>query len=139
MPKFSEKSKQRLETCDEKIQMLFKEVIKHRDCTVLCGHRSAEEQFELYKQGRAEINGVWQIVDKKKVVTNVDGSKKVSMHNYIPSKAVDVAPYPIDWKDLDKWKDFVGFVKGVASQLGVRIINGGDWKMKDYPHWQLEE
>ena len=43
MPKFSKKSKSKLETCDSKLQDLFNEVIMHFDCSILCGHRGEEE------------------------------------------------------------------------------------------------
>ena len=48
-------------------------------------------------------------------------------HNALPSKAVDVAPYPIDWEDREGFILFAGYVLGVASQLGLNIRWGGDW------------
>ena len=44
MPKFGNRSKQRLETCHEDLQEIFNEVIKYFDCSVLCGHRGEEDQ-----------------------------------------------------------------------------------------------
>ena len=35
MYKFGKSSKKRLETCDEKLQKVFNEVIKHVDCSIL--------------------------------------------------------------------------------------------------------
>jgi len=109
MPKFSKKSKERLSTCDERLQTLFKEVVKHFDCTIVCGHRGEEAQNKAYKDGNS----------KKKYPHG--------KHNKLPSTAVDVAPYPIDWDDRERFQFFSGFVLGTAKQLGINIRYGGDW------------
>lgn len=70
MPSFSKRSRDNLETADVRLQKLFNEVIKEFDCTVISGHRSPEEQFELFKKGRQEIDGVWKKVGA--TVTNLD-------------------------------------------------------------------
>jgi len=133
MAKFSKKSLERLKTADDDLILLFSYIIKYFDCSVLYGTRLPEEQFELFKKGREEINGVWMIKDKRKVVTYKDGYIKRSKHNYIPSQAVDVAPYPIDFEDEDRIRYFAGFVMGMAKllkEMGLissDIIWGGDW------------
>lgn len=139
MFKFSKRSKDNLVTADEKLQLLFNEVIKEIDCTIICGHRTPEEQFELFKKGRERLDGWWTVIDKSKVVTNVDGTTKKSRHNYYPSKAVDVVPYPLDWNDIDSFKILASVVKRKAIDLGIDVEWGGDWKsFKDYPHWQIK-
>ena len=139
MYKFSKRSKGNLATADEKLQLLFNEVIKEFDCTVIYGHRTPEDQFELFKKGRERIDGWWQVVDKSKVVTNLDGYTKNSKHNYYPSKAVDVVPYPLDWNDIERFKLLASVVKRKAMELGIDVEWGGDWKsFKDYPHWQIK-
>ena len=133
MPKFSKTSDRNLSTADLDLQTLFGYVIKYFDCSVLYGTRTPTEQFELFKKGRKEVNGVWMIEDKKKVVTYKDGTIKKSKHNYIPSQAVDVSSYPIDWDDEDRMRYFAGFVMGIAKMLkevGLiksDIVWGGDW------------
>jgi hypothetical protein len=61
--------------------------------------------------------------------------------------AVDVAPYPVDWNDKERFYYFAGFVKGVASSLGISIRWGGDWNSDnnlknqtffDLPHFELK-
>ena len=139
MYKFSKRSKNNLASADEKLQQLFNEVIKEFDCTIIQGHRTPEEQFELFKKGRERVDGWWTIIDKSKVVTNLDGKTKQSKHNYYPSKAVDVVPYPLDWKDIDSFKLLASVVKRKAIELGIDVEWGGDWKsFKDYPHWQIK-
>ena len=62
-----------------------------------------------------------------------------SKHNMKPSLAVDVAPYPIDFKDILRFVMFSDLVKMVAKQLGIDVVWGGDWRsFKDYVHWELK-
>lgn len=51
-------------------------------------HRSPDDQFKLFKQGRVFRNGSWIKVGP--VVTHLDGFVKASRHNYIPV-AISVA------------------------------------------------
>ena len=137
MYKFSKRSRDNLSTASENLQRLFNEVIKEIDCTVICGHRSPEEQFELYKKGRVNKDFKWIVVDKSKVVTNIDGRAKKSNHNYLPSRAVDVVPYPLDWNDISAFKKLGEVVKRKAKELDIKISWGGDWQtLKDYPHYE---
>ena len=48
MPEFGTKSRERLETCDPKIQLVLEEAIKHYDFSVLEGHRTEEKQQEYF-------------------------------------------------------------------------------------------
>ena len=120
MPSFSQKSINRIETCDPKLQVLFLEVVKHYDCSILEGYRNKADQNRYFAEGKSQLQ------------------YPRSKHNQLPSEGIDVAPYPIKWNDRDGWYQFAGFVKGVASQLGVKVQWGGDWKtFKDFPHWEL--
>jgi peptidoglycan L-alanyl-D-glutamate endopeptidase CwlK len=128
MPEFSKRSIDRLSTCDLRLQLIFTEVIKHIDCTILCGHRSEQEQTEAYNSKKSKV----QFPNSK--------------HNNYPSYAVDVAPYPIDWNDKDRFFHLAAAVFDVAKQLGVKIRWGGDWDMdgdttdqtfNDLPHFEL--
>jgi len=129
MPKFGRKSRERLSTCESNLQKVFNEVIKHVDCSVLEGHREEDRQNRLYKEGKTKVkypNG---------------------RHNRQPSSAVDVTPYPVDWKDRERQTLFAGFVIGVASQMGINLRWGGDWdqdfqvvdnRFDDFPHFELK-
>lgn len=121
MPTFSDRSMKRLQTCDQRLQILMAEVIKERDCTILCGYRSPEEQEQAFHDGRSKAHY---------------GQSK---HNTYPSSAVDVMPYPIDWNDIDRLKDFANFVLGKASELNIPVRWGGNFKnFFDGPHFELE-
>ncbi len=120
MPAFGQQSNERLSTCDNRLQRLFNEVIKYRDCTVLQGHRGRVEQEEAFSKGKSKAHY---------------GQSK---HNYVPACAVDVMPYPINWDDLKGLHEFAGFVLGVASQLGIDLKWGGHFQgFFDGPHFEL--
>ena len=130
MPRFGKRSKQRLSTCDERLQEVFNEVIKYVDCSVLEGHRGKERQNQLYKEGKTKV------------------TYPKGRHNASPSLAVDVAPYPIDWNDRERFTLFAGFVIGMANRMGYTLRWGGDWNMNfevndnkfdDFPHFEMKE
>ena len=127
MPKFSAKSESRLLTCVPDLQRLFRVVVIHYDCSILCGHRAEDEQNEAFESNNSHV--MWPD----------------SLHNQFPSKAVDVAPYPIDWDDLDRFYHFGGFVRGIATMMQIPIRGGHDWdsdtilddqKFMDLPHFE---
>jgi len=109
MPHYSNRSRSRLETAHQLLQDLFHEVIKYADCTILEGRRDKARQNMLYRQGKSKV----QFPD--------------SRHNPLPSLAVDVAPYPIDWEDLPRFYYFGGTVRGIAFTLDIPLRWGGDW------------
>lgn len=128
MPKFGRTSRNNLSTCHPDLQRLFNEIIKYYDCSVLCGHRSKEEQDKAFHEGRSKVQ--WPN----------------SKHNGMPSKAADVAPYPIDWNDTKRFYMFVGIVRGFAANMGINIRCGADWdgdmevkdqNFHDLPHFEL--
>jgi peptidoglycan LD-endopeptidase CwlK len=128
MPKFSTISTTRLSTCHPDLQRLFNEVVRHYDCTILCGTRGKEEQDKAFREGNSKLKF------------------PKSKHNSTPSKAVDVAPYPLDWNDTKRFIHFAGFVEGVADCLNIGVRWGGDWdsdklmsdeKFVDLPHFEL--
>lgn len=129
MPKFSQKSLDRLEQADDRLQLICFEAIKLIDFSVLYSYRTPEEQRRLYAKGRTQPG---------RKVTNMDGTTKRSYHNYLPSYAVDLAPYPVDWADINRFKELAKVIKGVAAKLQIPVEWGGDWKsLKDYPHFQI--
>ena len=132
MPRFGRKSKERLATCDERLQEVFNEVIQFVDCSVLEGHRSQERQDKLYDEGKTKVK------------------YPRGRHNSSPSRAVDVTPYPVDWEDYERFTLFAGFFLGIAKIMypDTKIIWGNDWdgdfdtkdtNFRDYPHFEIRE
>ena len=124
MPKFNSKSSDRLDTCDPRLQSIFTEIVKHYDCTILCGYRDKATQDSYYNA----------IPQKSKV------KWPKSKHNHSPSKAVDVAPWPIpkdwgkEWKDRVKFYELAALVFYEAHKQGIKIRWGGDWD-SDRDYW----
>lgn len=109
MPKFSATSKLKLNTCSPLLRTLFNTVIETYDCQILEGHRGQAAQDKAFAEGKSKLK--WP----------------QGKHNSLPSKAVDVAPYPVDWKDSKRFYHFAGYVQGVAKELGIKVRWGGDW------------
>jgi|TARA_R110002167_G_scaffold112850_1_gene285540 peptidoglycan L-alanyl-D-glutamate endopeptidase CwlK len=109
MPKFGKRSKERLKGVDARLINVCNELIKIMDCTIIEGVRSDEKQNEYFKNGKSKKDG---IVNK-------------GMHQL--GKAIDLAPYPIDWNDRDRFHYMGGMVRGIAKQLNLKVRWGGDW------------
>jgi peptidoglycan L-alanyl-D-glutamate endopeptidase CwlK len=151
MPEFGKRSRKNLATANIKFHRLFEEVVKSFDCSVIYGHRTSDEQFELFKQGRELIEGVWVKTSNQPTITNCDGTQKLSKHNTWPSQAVDVAPYftespHIRWGNKDSFYYFAGYVRGMAQSMGIKIRWGGNWDsdndlhdqtFNDFVHFEL--
>jgi len=134
MYKFNQISLDKLHSCHPDLQILFKEVIRHVDCSIICGHRNQKDQDAAFTAGKSKLkfpNG---------------------KHNSNPSMAVDVAPFPIVWDNHKRFYWFGGYVMGIAEillQHGIithKVRYGGDWdgdgditdqKFNDLLHFEL--
>jgi len=130
MPKFSAISRERLETCDERLQKVLQEVVKHFDCLIIEGHRGQDLQNLYFSQGKSNLKFPF------------------GKHNSMPSKAVDVMPYPINWKDTKRMCYFAGYVMATALSMDIKVRWGYDWDgdtdlsdqaFYDGPHYELVE
>lgn len=120
MPTFSATSSDRLATCHPDLQRLFHDVVQTVDCTILVGFRDKEAQDIACHDGKSCTP--WP----------------TSPHNKTPSEGVDVAPYPIDWRNIDRFRLFAAAVKARAEVLGIGVKWGGDFlHLHDYDHWEL--
>lgn len=122
MFKFSKRSQDNLNTCHKNIIKLMMAAIKssHIDFSVICGYRSEKDQNKAYEDGKSYVK------------------YPHGKHNKIPSMAVDIIPYPVDWNDIDRFTDLSKHIKKIAKELNISIWWGGDWnKLKDYPHYEL--
>ena len=105
MPRFGKRSKERLKGVDRRLVSVLNELIKIMDVTIIEGLRSEQRQEKLLKEG----------------------STKTKFSKHIEGKAVDLAPYPIDWNDRDRFHYMGGMIRGIAKQLNVPVRWGGDW------------
>jgi len=105
MYKFGKRSRERLKGVDTRLINVLNELIKMMDVTIIEGVRTKERQAELLKQG----------------------ATKVKYSKHMEGKAVDLAPYPIDWENRDGFYYMGGMIRGIAKQLGLKVRFGGDW------------
>lgn len=121
----SKSSLLKLQTADERLQLLFKKVSERIDINISCGHRTEEEQEAAFKGGFSKVH--------------FPNSK----HNSKPSLAVDCQPLTngtIEWNNISKFVNLAKIVKEEASKLGIEIVCGADWtKFRDLPHYELKE
>jgi|TARA_R110000824_G_C14840180_1_gene638892 peptidoglycan LD-endopeptidase CwlK len=109
MYKFGKRSRARLKGVDSRLVNVLNELIKVMDVTIIEGVRSAETQNKYFKDGKSKLDGI----------------NKKSNHQL--GKAVDLAPYPINWKESNRFYYMGGMVRGIAKQLNLKIRWGGDW------------
>ena len=135
MPKFSQESFKKLSMCHIDLQVLFYEVIKYYDCKILESYRDAADQEKDFAAGKTKLHYPY------------------SKHNHMPALAVDVAPYPIDFKDEKRNIWFGGYVCGLAQilkesgKMTHAIRWGGAWEglgkleagksLEDSDHFEL--
>jgi len=98
--KYGRKSSEKLATCHPDIQKIMNEAIKHYDITILEGVRSLKRQEELVRTGMSKTMN-------SKHLKNDDGH----------SHAVDIALYPVDWNDRDRFVFLQAYVKGISDQM----------------------
>jgi len=108
---------------------------KDEDFMVLEGVRSKERMMETWGQGRnaSELQR-WNIPasyaqpDKPKVTwLNNPFMSNHRAHDDGYGYAVDLAPYPIDMKDVKRYVKLYTLIMGAARVLDVHLRSGMDW------------
>ena len=95
--------------------------IKITDFKITDGYRGEQAQENAYRGGFSPLHF------------------PLSKHNRNPSQAVDVAPWPIDWANLERFHFLAGVIMGAAHEEHVEIVWGGSWSVKDLPHFELAQ
>jgi hypothetical protein len=109
-PTFGRQSRVYLGTCETRLVLLMEETIRvGMDFAILCGHRGQADQNDYFRRG----------LSKKEFPE--------SRHNLYPSKALDLAPWPIDWEDINRFYHLVGIIRCKAAELDIPIRCGLDW------------
>ena len=131
MPKFGKASLQRREFLCKDLKRLVDAVIKVYDFSIIETHRDRTEQERCYNTGISKAHF------------------GESAHNYNPSFAMDVYPYPVPRKQINgvvqidsnssEWNKMGQIFKDMAENLGIELEWGGDWKkLVDKPHFQIK-
>lgn len=109
MYKFSNKSKERLNTCHEDLRLIANIAIQRSqiDFGIAEGHRSVERQYDLYKAGLSKIDGV----------------NKRGKHNYKPSLAFDIYAWVNGKSSYDQ--RYIIFIAGVILAVAKELKEQG--------------
>lgn len=84
------------------------------------------------------LEGIRTVERQKELVAK--GASKTMNSRHLTGDAVDLAPYPIDWKDLGRFKTMSEHMYAAANELGIKIKWGGEFNgFYDGPHFQLEK
>ena len=143
---FSQTSLDKMEKVHPKLVEVMKEAIENSpfDFRITDGARTTEEQFALYQKGRT-------LPGPK--VTNCDGKKFKSNHQIKSDgfgHAVDIFPCGVvengvyrkftseEGYDDKKLRLIANHILAVAKSKNIHIEWGGNWKMKDTPHFELK-
>jgi peptidoglycan L-alanyl-D-glutamate endopeptidase CwlK len=105
MYRFGKRSKARLKGVKPELVSVLNELVKIMDVTIIEGLRTEKRQKQLV----------------------ASGASKTKFSKHLEGKAVDLAPYPIDWEDRDRFHYMGGMIRGIAKQLNVNVRWGGDW------------
>lgn len=116
---FGERSEKNLSECVEPLQRVIRRALSYgvMDFSVTEGHRDTDEQYKLFLDGKSTI----------------DGKSRKGKHNFMPSKAADLMPYPPVLNGVNVWNDkqrfcvLAGVIYAAAAEEGVKIRWGGDW------------
>jgi peptidoglycan L-alanyl-D-glutamate endopeptidase CwlK len=144
MAKYGKTSKARLNTCHPDLIKICTIVVSIMDNSVTEGARPDEKQMEYFLAGKSKLDGV-----------NKRSKHQVTKEEPL-SKAVDIAPYPIDYSDGLKARArfymLAGYMFAVSEMLLAsgeithKLRWGGDWdsdkdfsdqSFDDLPHFEL--
>lgn len=129
MPKFGKSSESALATAHPDLVRVARRVIELFDHSILEGHRGEAAQNAAFKKGLSQQR--WPH----------------GKHNAMPSNAIDIAPYPVDWSDTEAARQrfvlLAGYYLAIGATMGIALRWGGDWdgdddtrdeRFRDYGH-----
>lgn len=128
MNRWSKRSQINRDTCHQDLQLVADAVLKQFNCSFIEGYRKKREQDKYFFMGLSQL--LWPD----------------SRHNKLPSWAMHLMPWPIEWRNYPRIRFFAGQVVGIGSILGVPLRWGGDWDMdtelkdntfNDLAHYEL--
>ena len=99
MYRFGKRSRDRLKGVRPELINVLNQLIKIMDVTIIEGLRTSERQDELVAQG----------------------ASKTKYSKHITGEAVDLAPYPIDWEDRERFHYMGGMLRGIAKNMNVNL------------------
>lgn len=147
---FGSTSLGRLATVHPKLQQVVTRALELSpiDFMVLEGKRTPERQRELYGQGRTTAQCTAAGISVKYAKPHLQKVTWTLNSNHFTGRAVDLVPFPVDWKDVAKFDAIAKAMNAAAVELGIGIRWGADWDddgkprekgESDSPHFELEK
>ena len=118
MANFGRKSLACLETSHPKFIPIAYEVIKVHDHSIIWGHRNEIEQNTAFDDGFSTVQ--WPD----------------SEHNNLPSTALDVIPWPRQWRASDiEFVELIAHYMRAAKKYNTKLEWGGFFILRDGKHF----
>lgn len=145
MASFGPASRSKLDTCHPDLILIAERVIEIFDFSVLEGRRDDALQYQYFLEGKSQLDGITNRSNHQ-----VDEVQPLSM-------ALDAAPYPINFQQVEKAKARFYMMAGYFFQAAADLYRegkishtlrwGGDWdgdkefkdqSFDDLPHFELQ-
>ena len=115
---YGSSSRMILETVHPDLVRIFEVAIQDVDLTILCGRRGEAEQNYLFETGASQVQ--WPNSKHNAYF------QRATEHRAL-SRAVDFAPWPIDWNDIERFRAVAFYLRGIGWGIGVELRLGADW------------
>lgn len=136
--KLGKQSTQKLQGVHPALVLVVNRAIElsSQDFMVTCGLRTEDEQARLYAQGRTTPGPIVTWTMQSRHMPDRDGL----------GRAVDLVPFPVDWKTPSKFDAIAKAMFTASKELGIPIRWGADWDKdgnprekgeSDSPHFEL--
>ena len=118
---------ERLANVDPRLVAVIQAAGEQTECVVLEGARTVADEQKAIDTGHSKLKDPMH-------------SKHVIGPGRPLALAVDLAPIPVNWDDLDAFRQLSVVVLGCAANLNTPVTWGGTWTtLKDFPHYELPD
>jgi peptidoglycan LD-endopeptidase CwlK len=132
---FTTKELKRLESIHPNLRRVVEHASKNCYIFVVCGYRGQHDQDLAFEQGFSKVK-----------YPNSKHNRSADPLFPNQSDAVDLCPFPIDWKDIGKFRQIYDAMLAASNELNIPIRAGADFngdgkvgndKFIDWPHFEL--
>ena len=144
MPRFGKRSRAALETVRPELREIVEAVMhlasddRDDDFSALTGRRGRDAQEDAYATGNSGAH--WPESAHNCPVVGSPGPPEDWPEDPARlSRAIDLAPWPIDWLKAERFHYLAGRIMLEAARRGVPLIWGADFRsLADLGHFELE-
>lgn len=110
---------EKLKTCHPQLAQVVTVVSLLTPIRVVTCYRTKKQQNKAYYRGNSKV--LWPS----------------SKHNRAPALAVDIIPAKFHYRSIGAFHILADLMRVIGKQHGLTIIWGGDWRMRDYSHFEI--